>query len=100
MFEKCKVPLLWWPWWPINAADVYMGSLLSLARMQREGDTHYQVTLDTLRPPNSARTALSMPAAGANVPARWRSSGGPLNAADVYMGSLLLLDRMIREGLK
>ena len=31
------MPLVWWPWWPFNAADVYMGGLLPLERMLREG---------------------------------------------------------------
>ena len=36
---------MWWPWWPFNAADVYMGSLLPLERMLREGAVDDQVTL-------------------------------------------------------
>ena len=36
---------MWWPWWPFNAADVYMGSLLPLERMLREGVVDNQITL-------------------------------------------------------
>ena len=42
-FQKCEVPLVWWPWWPFNAADVFMGSLLPLERMLREGAISRQV---------------------------------------------------------
>lgn len=45
MFQRCEVPLVWWPWWPFNAADVYMGSLLPLERMLREGAVDGQVRL-------------------------------------------------------
>ncbi len=45
MFQQCEVPLVWWPWWPFNAADVYMGSLLPLERMLREGVVDDQVRL-------------------------------------------------------
>lgn len=45
MFQRCEVPLVWWPWWPFNAADVYMGSLLPLERMLREGVIDDRVTL-------------------------------------------------------
>ena len=45
MFQQCEVPLVWWPWWPFNAADVYMGSLLPLERMLREGVLDDQVRL-------------------------------------------------------
>lgn len=54
-FQKCEVPLVWWPWWPFNAADVFMGSLLPLERMLREGAISSQVrpvpVLDGLRLP-------------------------------------------------
>ena len=54
-FQKCEVPLVWWPWWPFNAADVFMGSLLPLERMLREGAISGRVrpvpVLDGLRLP-------------------------------------------------
>lgn len=55
--RKCsmQVPLVWWPWWPFNPADVYLNSVLPLERMIREGiieDTVQLVpVLDGLRPP-------------------------------------------------
>ena len=45
MFQRCEVPLVWWPWWPFNAADVFMGSLLPLERMLREGAISNQIRL-------------------------------------------------------
>ena len=36
-FQKCEVPLVWWPWWPFNAADVFIGSLLPLERNAARG---------------------------------------------------------------
>lgn len=26
-FNSCMVPLVWWPWWPFNMADWYIGSV-------------------------------------------------------------------------
>jgi len=50
-----QVPLVWWPWWPFNPADMYLNSVLPLERMIREGvieDTVQLVpVLDGLRPP-------------------------------------------------
>ncbi len=50
-----QVPLVWWPWWPFNPADVYLNSVLPLERMLREGviDSRVQLVpvLDGLRPP-------------------------------------------------
>ena len=42
------MPLVWWPWWPFNAADVYMGGLLPLERMLREGVIDDQVGISVL----------------------------------------------------
>ncbi|EIE21335.1 hypothetical protein COCSUDRAFT_56558 [Coccomyxa subellipsoidea C-169] len=54
-FQACQVPLVWWPWWPFNPADVYLNSVLPLERMLREGviDSSVQLVpvLDGLRPP-------------------------------------------------
>ncbi|CAL8463209.1 g2743 [Coccomyxa elongata] len=44
-FQACQVPLIWWPWWPFNPADVYLNSVLPLERMLREGVIDNQVWL-------------------------------------------------------
>ncbi len=36
-FQRCRVPLIWWPWWAFNPADFYMNSVLQMERLQREG---------------------------------------------------------------
>lgn len=50
-----QVPLIWWPWWPFNPADVYLNSVLPLERMLREAVIDNQVrlvpVLDGLQPP-------------------------------------------------
>lgn len=49
------MPLVWWPWWPFNPADVYLNSVLPLEQMVREGviDSRVQLVpvLDGLQPP-------------------------------------------------
>lgn len=36
-FQRCRVPLIWWPWWAFNPADFYLNSVLQMERLQREG---------------------------------------------------------------
>ncbi len=36
-FQRCKVPLIWWPWWAFNPSDFYLSSVLGMERLQREG---------------------------------------------------------------
>lgn len=36
-FQKCRVPLIWWPWWAFNPSDFYLSSVLQMERLQRDG---------------------------------------------------------------
>lgn len=36
-FQRCRVPLIWWPWWAFNPSDFYLSSVLQLERLQRDG---------------------------------------------------------------
>ena len=36
-FQKCRVPLVWWPWWAFNPSDFYLSSVLQMERLQRDG---------------------------------------------------------------
>lgn len=37
VFDKCSMPLIWWPWWPFNAGDFTLASAAPLHAMLQEG---------------------------------------------------------------
>ncbi|KAL3136014.1 hypothetical protein ABBQ32_007051 [Trebouxia sp. C0010 RCD-2024] len=55
VFNKCELPLIWWPWWPFNAGDFTLASAAPLHAMLQEGiidrNVKFTPVLDGFRMP-------------------------------------------------